>query len=1396
MPSQSGSNAGRRLLVAAGTAHFAKLVASDLLQVPDELKRIGVAFASLGYDQLPIVTDPDHDQLATLFDDVKEDSRAEDLLVVYYTGHGAKDDDRFYLLARDSDPKRLDRTALPAEDLARALTKGSKASQVLVIIDACYAGAGAADFAQIVSKLTNALGGGGPGIFVVAAARTKQEAEQGALSAALAQALANHDERLGGRAQQFLAMDGVMGAVHNYLRENHPAQVATWSAVNVQGACELFPNPRHRPEIRPGLDLETQRVFEEHWVPRARGAELGAGGWYFTGREQALRELAAWLREASSGGRARVVTGGPGCGKSALLARVVTLSNPTYRKEVLAAAGPMSLDPSTLPPEGVVSVAVHARRKLLAGVVAQIAEGLNFVARDPVELVEALASRPDKTVLVVDALDEADDKEQIVSRLLRPLAGLPQIFLLVGTRPDSSEHGQRFRALGESAVEIDLDAPRYIGADDVARYVERRLLATEEPRRETPYRASSAIAREVAQAVSVRAKNVFLVAHTAVLALLARPSMVDVKEPEWIDRLPTGLDDAFAQFLRELDTRKPGGLSSAMVRAVLLPLAFAEGEGLPWVDLWAAVATAVSGSPVDDGDITLVRKHAAAFIVEALEEDRSVYRLYHETVAEQLRRSVDAGQAQRRIVEALRSRVPVGPASQEPDWTRAHPYVLTHLASHAFKAGVLGELTADGMFIAAAEPLRTLQVLSKSTDPFALRAYAGYELAFHNLRERWAEDRLSYLEMAARQLGDDALAEVWTRLAGRRRWAVPWVRWSPVSPHRVIPVSHTPNSVALGTLEGRAVLVSGGEDETVRVWDLASGAPRGEPLRGHEGAVCSVALGTVEGRPVIVSGGDRTVRVWDLASGAPRGEPLRGHEGKVRSVALGMLEGRPVIVSGGEDETVRVWDLASGAPRGKPLRGHEGWVLSVALGTLEDRPVIVSGGFDRTVRLWDLASGAPRGEPLRGQEGPVMSVALGTVEDRPVIVSSGGWADGTMRVWDLASGAPRGEPLQAPWVFSVALATVEGRPVIVSCGDGTVRVWDLASGAPRGAPLRGQEGAGLSVALGTLEDRPVIVSAGGDGTVRVWDLALSAPRGAPLPGQESDVESVALGMLEDRPVIFSGWHNGTVRVWDLASGAPLGEPLRVREGPVHSVALGTLDNQPVIVSGAYDAVQVWDLASGAPRGEPLRHERNVRSVALGMLEGRPVIVSGGEDETVRVWDLASGVPRGEPLRGHEGAVCSVALGTLEGRPVIVSGGEDETVRVWDLASGAPRGEPLRGHEGEVRSVALGTLEDRPVIVSGGNEGAVRVWDLASGAPRGEPLRGHEGWVISVALGTLEDRPVIVSGGFDNTVRVWDTEDNACTTVHIGTFFIGLACAANGAVVVAGRAGLMALVFRS
>ena len=69
---------------------------------------------------------------------------------------------------------------------------------------------------------------------------------------------------------------------------------------------------------------------------------------------------------------------------------------------------------------------------------------------------------------------------------------------------------------------------------------------------------------------------------------------------------------------------------------------------------------------------------------------------------------------------------------------------------------------------------------------------------------------------------------------------------------------------------------------------------------------------------------DGTVRVWDLASGTPVGDPFTGHAGWVNAVAVGELDGRPVVVSGGTDRTVRVWDLASGTPAGDPFTGHAG----------------------------------------------------------------------------------------------------------------------------------------------------------------------------------------------------------------------------------------------------------------------------------------------------------------------------------------------------------------------------------------------------------------------------------------------------------------------------------------
>src|SRR5206468_2287469 len=78
---------------------------------------------------------------------------------------------------------------------------------------------------------------------------------------------------------------------------------------------DLVRNPRYEPGV------PDQPV--EHLLIAARGGSGDES--FFTGREDALAEIVGWLRRGTPG--LFVVTGPPGCGKSAVLGRIVSLSS-------------------------------------------------------------------------------------------------------------------------------------------------------------------------------------------------------------------------------------------------------------------------------------------------------------------------------------------------------------------------------------------------------------------------------------------------------------------------------------------------------------------------------------------------------------------------------------------------------------------------------------------------------------------------------------------------------------------------------------------------------------------------------------------------------------------------------------------------------------------------------------------------------------------------------------------------------------------------------------------------------------------------------------------------------------------------------------------------------------
>jgi WD40 repeat protein len=531
-----------------------------------------------------------------------------------------------------------------------------------------------------------------------------------------------------------------------------------------------------------------------------------------------------------------------------------------------------------------------------------------------------------------------------------------------------------------------------------------------------------------------------------------------------------------------------------------------------------------------------------------------------------------------------------------------------------------------------------------------------------------------------------------------------------------------------------ARIVSGSLDKTLRLWDARTGVPIGEPLKGHSKVVTSVAF-SPDGARIVSGSLDKTLRLWDARTGAPIGEPFKGHVIGVTSVAFSPDGAR--IVSGSYDFTLRLWDTRTGAPIGEPFKGHVIGVTSVAFSP--DGKRIVSGSDDKTLRLWDTRTGAPIGESLKGHSQAVTGVAFSP--DGKRIVS--GSEDSTLQLWDARTGAPIGELLGGHFgsVNSVAFSP-DGKRIVSGSSDATLRLWDARTGASLGEPLKGHFDFDTSVAFSP--DGARVVSGSQDSALRLWDARTGKPIGETLKGHSSEVYSVAFS--PDGARIVSGSDDNTLRLWDARTGKPIGEPLKGHSRPVTIVAFSP--DGARIVSGSGDGtLRLWDSHSGAPIGEPLKgHSKVVTSVAFSPDGTR--IVSGSDDKTLRLWDARTGAPIGESLKGHSQAVTSVAF-SPDGKR-IVSGSYDSTLQLWDARTGASIGEPLKGHSQAVTSVAFSP--DGKRIVSGSLDRRLRLWDARTGAPIGEPLRGHPAGVNSVAF--IPDGNHIVSVSADGTLRVW------------------------------------------
>lgn len=662
-------------------------------------------------------------------------------------------------------------------------------------------------------------------------------------------------------------------------------------------------------------------------------------------------------------------------------------------------------------------------------------------------------------------------------------------------------------------------------------------------------------------------------------------------------------------------------------------------------------------------------------------------------------------------------------------------------------------------------------------------------------------DLLAKAEFIAKR-GDDALANgrllQATEAYRQARWQLPYYPSDfPTNVSRVfgnLRLRHTQEVTCAGFSPDGALLVTGGRDRLVRLWDMANGYQL-RTYDAHGEYVRAVAF-SPDGKYVASGGGDKVVRLWEAATG----KDVRTFPSKGRYVTtLAFSPDGLHLAAGGDDQALRLFEVATGKLK-REFTDFRQQVESLAFSP--DGRLLLVGAGDGQLRLYvvpRILKEENQVEAWASQENTVSSHHVAFAPDSKVFVRCG---PDSIKLYHANVGGEAGketvnvaphrlDTLAAPqtpakngnktkvqW-FNCATFSKDGRTLFTGGTDAFVRLWDLETGLATGT-LKGHNDEIRALVFTNRGDK--LASASSDFTVRLWNFDIvSASR--EYAGHTDCVWTAAFSPEGQRVVTASG--DGTAKVWGVADGKAL---LTLSHKPAVTWADFSPDGKLIVTGGGDKTLKLWNADTGTHVRTLEGHAGTITALAF---DGKGTkLVSGSIDRTVKVWDVATGKelaslapttiitalafspdgkrvaiggvdqhlrfwdPTGdkEPLGwvAHNGSIGGIAF-SADGQ-WLASCGADSLVKLWKTAT--PGADPivLKGHTGPLSSVAF--RGDGKFLVSCGSDQGIKLWKIdAEGVKEAQNFRGHRDWVSSVLFS--RDGNYVVSAGCDRTFRIWE-----------------------------------------
>lgn len=511
------------------------------------------------------------------------------------------------------------------------------------------------------------------------------------------------------------------------------------------------------------------------------------------------------------------------------------------------------------------------------------------------------------------------------------------------------------------------------------------------------------------------------------------------------------------------------------------------------------------------------------------------------------------------------------------------------------------------------------------------------------------------------------------------------------------------HAIAISPPDG-ALLASGSQDGTVRLWDVTIGKHY-KTLKGHKSGVLSVAF-SPDGAQVASASADHTVKIWDSRTGDLKQDmEVPGNSSTILSVDFSP-NGEQLAISS-YDTMIRLCKFRdhespdSMEERWRSLSGHQAPVFSVMFSP--DGETLVSASQDQTIKIWKTSTGL-RPKTLKGHTSWVSSIAYSP--DAKMIASAS--HDCTIRLWDAATGASLKKlgSHQAP-VFSVAFSP-DGKTLASAAQDHTITTWD----AKTGRPLRVFKGhvAGVSQ-VSFLPDGEKLASASYDGSIRIWDLGAN-----PETRQHHDGSVSTVVFSRDGKWLASASHDRTIRLWSATRGCE--KILQGHEGPVNTIKFSP--DGKVIASASTDGtVRMWSTETGKHR--KMHHDYSVTAIAFSV-DGK-MLASASTGGSVCICDARA---KQKKTRNLGKWVSAIAF-SPNGKTLALAS-FDLSIRLWNIDNDTLEMMPPQANSIPVHAIAFSPGGE--TLAWGSAKGKVWCLDIATHANQ---QLDHNGSVDSIVF---------------------------------------------------------------